>query len=171
MSKNISQNIADVEINELGVRKRGQRRQVQTINKDKTMTKQADFEKANIHCVLKKYQKTGLLPQRTVEPLQGTLPNVESYHDAMNVLTEAQQSFDALPSDLRDKFENNPAKFLEFVTNADNLDEMVELGLAEKVIDVGDINTPSSPAEQEAATAADVEAGTAETGATEGSVA
>ena len=130
-------NSGDINYNSNGVRPRGQRHRVASLNKEKSLTKQHDAKKANIHNILKAYERTGLLPQRTVEPLEGQLPDVSSYHQAMNILVEAQQTFDQLPSDIRQKFDNDPSKFLDYVnaTNEDgelaNIEEMREIGLAE----------------------------------------
>ena len=125
-----SQEIDNVTQNSNGVRPRGQRKRVCTIPHGKSMTKQADRDRANIHNILKRYEKTGLLPQRTTSPIEGELPQVESFHQAMNILVTAQQSFEALPSNVRQKFENDPAKFLEFVNDEKNKDQLIELGLA-----------------------------------------
>jgi phage internal scaffolding protein len=125
----------EVKTNALGVRLPRQRKRCQTVNHDASMTKQADKERACIHTILKKATQTGLLPQRTVEPIKGDIPDVDSYHDAMTVLVQAQESFEALPSDLRSKFGNSPEAFLEFVSARDeegnlvNSEEMIELGL------------------------------------------
>ena len=41
-----------------------------------------------------------------------------------------QKAFDALPAELRERFENDPGKFVEFCLDPKNKDEAVELGLA-----------------------------------------
>ncbi len=52
--------------------------------------------------------------------------------DAQLVVAQAQTMFEELPSNIRKKFENDPGKFLDFVQNPANLEEMQELGLANK---------------------------------------
>ena len=116
-----------------------QRRSVKSVNEGKSMTKQSDTQDANIHCILKNYRKTGLLPVNQAEPLKGDLPGPESFHEAMSVVVEAQQSFDQLPAEIRQKFGNDPAAFLEFVAEKDeegnhkNFDQMVDMGLASPI--------------------------------------
>ena len=63
--------MSELKVNELGVRARGQRLRCQTTPVGKSMTKQADLKQANIHNILSKFQKTGHLPQRTVDPIPG----------------------------------------------------------------------------------------------------
>lgn len=122
--------IDKVSVNDLGVRVRGQRLRVRTIVHGDTLTKQADRDRANINCILKKYERTGLLPLRTAQPLQGDIPDVDSFHEAMNIVVAGQQAFDQLPSNIRERFDENPAEFLKFATDPKNIEEMRELGLA-----------------------------------------
>lgn len=122
--------VADINVNDLGVRSRGQRRRVSIEITEPSLTKQADFDRANIHSLLSRFQKSGHIRQVTAQPLQGGIPDVDSFHEAMNIVTTARQSFDALPSQIREKFENNPAKMLQFVSDEKNQSELVALGLA-----------------------------------------
>ncbi len=52
------------------------------------------------------------------------------YFEAQTTIANANSLFEDLPSKIRNKFENNPAKFLDFVQDPKNLEEMVELKLA-----------------------------------------
>lgn len=54
------------------------------------------------------------------------------FQEAANILIKAQDQFDSLPSAVRKEFDHNPAKFLDFVQNPDNLPKMYEMGLAVK---------------------------------------
>lgn len=53
-----------------------------------------------------------------------------SYMDVMNQLNEARDQFMSLPARVRSQFDNDPGKFVSFVSDSSNLDEMVRLGLA-----------------------------------------
>ena len=110
------------------------RERVQTVNNQKSLTVQADKKQACIHSILSKYQKTGLLPQVQVQPITGEIPDVESFHEAMNTVVSTQQQFDALPSKIRDKFGNDPAQFLAFVKEG-KIEDLQELGLVEKELE------------------------------------
>ena len=52
----------------------------------------------------------------------------------MNQIIAAQEAFNSLPSDIRKKFDNDPAEFLEFVSDEKNNDEMIQMGLKEESI-------------------------------------
>lgn len=96
-------------------------------------TKQAHKKECDINVIMAKYQKSGLLThvaqhEGRYEDVTGSL----SYHEAMNVVVRAQRTFDSLPASIRNKFGNDPGKFLEFATDPKNADGMVELGLMPK---------------------------------------
>lgn len=100
-----------------------------------TRTVQYEKDKCDINNILKKYQATGLIDH--VSRYNGDysdLGGVQDYHSSLNQVLEAQNAFDSLPSSIRNKFSNDPGQFLAFVSDANNMDEMVELGLAKKKV-------------------------------------
>ena len=48
----------------------------------------------------------------------------------MDQINRSKAVFEALPSVLRKRFDNDPAKFLDFVQDSNNSKELVEMGLA-----------------------------------------
>lgn len=118
-----------------------------TILSGKTLTQQHSKNECDINQILKKYRKTGLLDH--VNTYQGKYDDLSQpidYQTALNVVINAKNSFDSLPSNIRKKFDNEPAKFLDFVGNPDNLDEMREMGLMQLPKDLGSFN-PNKPTE------------------------
>lgn len=94
-------------------------------------TKQSFKDECDINNILKKFQKTGLLTH--VAQYQGQyqdLPSDLDFQASINQVLAAQAAFSSLPSSIRARFENDPARFLEFVGNPANEKEMVEMGLA-----------------------------------------
>ena len=77
-----------------------------------------------------KYQKTGAITHVQNNQAQYGFATSLSFTESMNIVATAQSMFNELPSSIRGKFENNPGKFLDFVQDPDNADELVELGLA-----------------------------------------
>ena len=55
-----------------------------------------------------------------------------NYQDVMNQLNEARDQFMSLPAKLRSQFDNDPHKFVEFMSDESNQDEWIRLGLATK---------------------------------------
>lgn len=94
------------------------------------VTEQHHARDCDMNHILRKYQKTGLVDH--VSRYQGKYDDITEavdYHTAMNTVINAENAFMSLPSSIRNKFKNDPGAFLDFVSNPDNHDEMVELGL------------------------------------------
>ena len=95
------------------------------------MTKQSFAEESNINLIMKKYEKTGLLEHfNQYEGRYGDFINYADYHSSMNLIREADEAFMTIPASVRAKFNNDPAKFLEFAQDEKNIDELIEMGLA-----------------------------------------
>lgn len=93
-------------------------------------TKQSFRDESEINNIVARYQKTGIVDHvAKYGGMYQDMPHQDDFHQAMNLVTEATSMFNELPSNLRGRFENDPAAFLEFVGNEDNHAEMVEMGL------------------------------------------
>jgi len=113
-----------------------ERIRVQTEIKGESLAKQDQKKECEIGHILNKYRKKGVLPRTNPLPAKYMdASNTIEYGEALNFVVEAQTRFQELDSDTRKRFGNDPKQFLDFVTNSDNLEEMVEMGLAEAVLD------------------------------------
>jgi len=108
------------------IRKRGVRQRVKTEIKGESKTRQSEAKNADINTIVNKAKKTGHLPVTNAQPIQNGLPTPQSFHDAMNVVVQAKQEFEALPSQVRNEFNNDPAFFLECVQKAEKDDKQKE---------------------------------------------
>lgn len=105
----------------------------------KTRTKQSEAKATNINTIVAQYDKTGLLPQVGREALFADVSDVGDYRSALDLIRNAEELFMTIPADVRSRFENDPAVFLDWTSNADNRDEMVEMGLLEKPVVVPEV--------------------------------
>lgn len=97
---------------------------------EESKTEQHHKDRTNVNNIIKKYHKTGVLQTlNTIEGIYGDVTGVD-FQSAMDLVTSAQEMFQALPSKVRAKFANNPALFLDFADNPDNREALVEMGLA-----------------------------------------
>lgn len=111
----------------------GTQRKVAIKFADVSRTKQSFKDETDINNILKQYQKTGILPDMIKQnPQYGDFANPMDYQESLNLVLFAQQQFASLSSHVRERFNNDPAKFLEFTSNDKNAEEMVRLGLATK---------------------------------------
>lgn len=99
--------------------------------KGESMTKQADFESTDINKIVARYQKTGFLPDLIKhEPRYGDFSEVTDYMEAVQIVQHAEEQFSALDAHIRKRFDNDPSKFLDFVHDPKNKQELVKMGLA-----------------------------------------
>lgn len=106
---------------------------VQIFFEDPSLTKQSMKDDCDINNILKKFNKTGQLPDLIkTNPKFGDFADTLDYQESLNLVIHAQTQFEALSAAVRKRFHNDPAEFLEFVQDAKNAEEMVSLGLASK---------------------------------------
>lgn len=118
-----------------------------TVCKEKSLTRQAGAEEADINFIMKRYEKTGVLPLETQERVFADVSELGSFREAMDVVRAAEESFMSLPARVRARFENDPVAFVDFCSDPGNRDELVQLGLVEPAAEAA----PVAPAEGEAA--------------------
>lgn len=85
------------------------------------------------------YLKTGMLPAPRPGLAFRDMSVVPDFQTAMGVIAESKSAFERLPAALRAKFDNNPDKFVAYVHDSRNVDDLVALGLATKPV------VPSAP--------------------------
>lgn len=117
------------------------------------MTKQSSQQECDINYILKNFRKTGQLAH--LNPTIGTygdFDNATSYLEAQTMLIEADAAFLALPAEIRDRMNNDPAELLEFLHDPENYEEAVELGLLTKPVPEPGVTAdpdPSAPPPEE----------------------
>ena len=99
---------------------------------DASLAQQHYKEECDINTILQKFNISGLLPEQPLSPRYGDFTGIGDYHTAMNRVIAAQDEFEALPAQIRARFNNDPAQLIEFLENSDNRPEAEELGLVEK---------------------------------------
>jgi phage internal scaffolding protein len=89
-------------------------------------------EECDINTILQKFSITGILPEAPLSPRYGDFSGISDYHTALNCVIAAQEEFEALPAQIRARFQNDPAQLIEFLQNEKNRPEAEDLGLVEK---------------------------------------
>lgn len=92
-------------------------------------TKQQFAEECDINNIMARYQITGLITHENRRPAIYADVSGVDYQAAQNLIAAANSEFQALPSAIRNEFENSPAKFLDFCQDEANFPRMAELGL------------------------------------------
>jgi len=99
---------------------------------DASLAQQHFKEECDINTILEKFNISGMLPEQPLSPRYGDFTGIGDYHTAMNRVIAAQNEFEALPAQIRARFNNDPAQLIEFLENSENRPEAEELGLVEK---------------------------------------
>jgi phage internal scaffolding protein len=117
---------------------------------DPSLAQQSFRDECDINNILERFNVTGQLPVNPLQPQFGDFSGVTDYQTALNAVLDAQESFDALPARVRERFANDPAAFVDFCLDTANRDEMKALGLIEGAPE-GDFKSPNEPGTGEAA--------------------
>jgi hypothetical protein len=91
------------------------------------LTQQALANSCDINQIMARARRTGMIPMPRAGSYGVSAP---TYVEAMRTVADAESHFASLPSRIRDRFSNSPARFLDFVNDLKNRAEMVELGLS-----------------------------------------
>lgn len=100
-----------------------------TIDTGEGLTEQSHKNECDINYILKEYTRTGLIRHANENAGRYDDIAVQDFHEAMNIVSNANSMFETLPALTRKRFENNPAAFLEFVQNPNNASEMARMGI------------------------------------------
>lgn len=99
-----------------------------------SLTRQEFAKDADINNIMRKYsQGLAPIPSGSRPPMFGDFSGGFDYQACLDKVIKAQDAFDSLPSAVRDRFGNDPAKLLDFISDEKNRDEAVRLGLIESL--------------------------------------
>lgn len=104
--------------------------------KEPSLTKQDQAEACDINRIIRQYSATGVwshVNERAQQGVYADLASAPDYQDALNIIARANEAFESLPASVRERFQNDPARFLDFLQDPTNVDEAIKLGLAERV--------------------------------------
>lgn len=94
-----------------------------------SLTQQHMKDETDINVMIHRFSKLGGMPPAPDAPAFFDAGEPFDYQTAMNQVRAAQESFNALPSSLREKFLNDPGRLMAFLSDPANLEEARSLGL------------------------------------------
>lgn len=92
-------------------------------------TRQEFREECDINTIAKRFGLGATLPTVHDLPQFGDYEGVFDFQTAMNAIRQAEQAFAAQPARVRERFANDPQRFLEFCEDPRNRAEALDLGL------------------------------------------
>lgn len=100
------------------------------------LTIQSEKESCDINNIIRHYERTGEFYDPSAfprvipcKPIVGDFSNAPDFQEAQSIVLEGVKSFEALPSRIRKRFSNDPAEFLHWINDTNNLDAACEMGL------------------------------------------
>lgn len=101
---------------------------------EESRTQQHMAGETDINNIMRKYEKTGILTHVSRYAGQyGDFSGVPDYKTGVELVMAADEMFMSLPAKIRDRFNNDPAQFIDFATDEENLEELRSMGLAPKL--------------------------------------
>lgn len=93
---------------------------------------QADKNAADINKIVAKAKKTGFMVVNNKQPMYGDFTKGTDYADVQKRILEVKNGFEGLPAEIRNKFDNSPEKWIDYMSDPNNKEESIELGLRPK---------------------------------------
>lgn len=99
-----------------------------------TLTQQQFKDESDVNQIMKKYKATGTIThvRNASTGAYMDLTEAPSYQDALHVIIQAEQAFEQVPAEIRNRFNHDPQKFIDFLSDEKNNEEAIKLGLKVK---------------------------------------
>ena len=92
------------------------------------MTKQSFADEVNVNSIMKRFTTTGVLDHLNHKQPNYGFCTGEDFRESLATIEQARASFQEIPSEIRAEFGNDPALFLDFVSDPENRPELAEMG-------------------------------------------
>lgn len=99
-------------------------------SKDPVITKQSFADEVDINKIVARFEKTGMVEHiNRGTPFYGDVSELVDLKQAMEIVTTANDLFNGLSAEIRNRFANDPVQMVEFLQDPKNLDEAIKLGM------------------------------------------
>ena len=97
---------------------------------DLSLTQQHFKDECDLNLIMERATSTGEFPPER-PTFYGDFTDMMDFQTLSAKMLSAQKEFDNLPANIRDRFYNNPANLIDFMSNDSNLPEAIALGLVD----------------------------------------
>lgn len=105
--------------------------------KDESRAVQSQRDEADINVIVRRFGVTGQLPLvQHRAPLDLDFVDIFDYQSAQNAIIAADKAFMALPAEVRNSFENDAGRFVDYASDPQNVEQMRKWGLAVPTVEV-----------------------------------
>lgn len=118
-------------------------------SKDKPLTQQSAKDECDINVIIDRIKRGADIPSTQPNPPRyGDFSSVPTdLRECLNVVRQADELFMTLDAKVRRRFDNDPAKMLDFLNDEKNRQEAVDLGLVYAPEPVEDVAPPAKAAD------------------------
>ena len=100
-----------------------------------SLTQQHFKDDCDVNKIIDRYTRTGVVPAELINRssgVYGDFSDVGDFFDAQQRVANAVQNFESLPSNIRRRFNDDPAQLIAFCNDSKNYEEALKLGLVRK---------------------------------------
>lgn len=110
------------------------------------MTDQSYKKDADVNELVRRWKTTGIMPEKGQKQFLDLTQLPSSFEEAHDIVTQAWDAFNALPSVIRKKMGNDPANLQEFIDDPENAEILYNYGLKERPLNTSkdDLDASSS---------------------------
>lgn len=120
-------------VNDLKLKKRAGKRLGVELKSSRIRTQQSFRNQCDINEIVERARVAGFVSHvNSKPPVYGDVSTIPDYQSALGVVNTAREAFEALPSKTRERFNNDPSRMIAFISDKNNYDEAVKLGLVTK---------------------------------------
>lgn len=98
-----------------------------TVNTEPSMTRQADAESCDVNNIMKRYERTGVLPPFATPGFFGDVSRLGDFHAITEVVRQTTEVFMQLPAKTRFEFGNDVANFVNWASDGQNADALADM--------------------------------------------
>lgn len=121
---------------------------------DKGFTIQSDRDDADINKIVARLEKGAQIRRLDLkEPFYGDVTAFDGLQEAMIKVQNAEMLFMDFEAGIRERFDNDPVKFIEFLENPENKQEAIDLGIIKPQPRIPEPQPAATPAPAAAAPA------------------
>lgn len=96
-------------------------------------TKQSFKDQVNVNKIVERHRQTGMIAHLNARtPFYGDVSNLAPYQDALNLVNQAHELFNAMSATVRERFSNDPSRMIAFLQDPRNREEAEKLGMVNK---------------------------------------
>ncbi len=96
-----------------------------------SLTQEQFAEESEINNIIRSHDRNGVIEHiNRGNAIYGDFSGITDFSEALDQIREAQNEFMNIPSEIREKFQNDAGQFFKFASNPENIQELREMGLA-----------------------------------------